>query len=329
MKKRVLTGIKPTGTPHIGNYLGAIKPSLSLMNDGDVECLFFIADIHALTTIHNSKQLQNNVYEIACTWLACGLDPNNVVFYKQSSIAEIFELCVILTNFTPKGLMNRAHAYKAQSESNLEKSLDIDHNINMGLYNYPILMAADILLFDTDLVPVGQDQKQHIEIARDIAQYFNNKFGSKLKLPNELITKGLEVLIGTDGRKMSKSYNNVIPLFSSSDVLKKSIFSIMTDSSMPNEPKETDSAIFKLYRGFATGDEIESFSNAFTRGISWREAKEELWRVVEREVGPMRERYNYFMENKCEVDNILLEGAAKAKILAGKKIDKVRRTLGI
>ena len=329
MKKRVLTGIKPTGTPHIGNYLGAIKPAISLMNQEDVECFFFIADFHALTTIRNAKQLKNHIYEIACTWLACGLDPDKAIFYRQSAISETFELFSILTNLTPKGLMNRAHAYKAQVEKNEECDLDSDHNVNMGLYNYPILMAADILLFDSDFVPVGQDQKQHIEIARDIAQYFNNTFDSKLKLPNELITKGAATLLGTDGRKMSKSYNNVIPLFSTDKELRKSIFSIVTDSTAPDEPKDTNSTVFQLYKEFATPEELECFRSRFDNGISWGEAKEELFTVLKRELAPMREKYNYFIDNRQLVDEILQSGAEKARVLARRRMEKVRKTIGI
>ncbi len=325
----MLTGIKPTGTPHIGNYLGAIRPAISVMHETDVECFYFIADFHALTTIHNAKELKNNIYKIACTWLACGLDPEKVVFYRQSSIYETFELFSILTNMTPKGLMNRAHAYKAQIEENERVGADCDYGVNMGLYNYPILMAADILLFDSDYVPVGQDQKQHIEIARDIAQYFNNKFESKLKLPSPLITEGVATLPGTDGRKMSKSYHNVIPLFSTDKDLHKSIFSIITDSTAPNEPKNMDSTVFKLYKEFASHEETQIFSSKFINGISWGEAKEELYTVVQRELSPMREKYEYYIANPQIVDDILQKGAEKARIIANNRIKKVRKTIGI
>lgn len=329
MKKRILTGIKPTGVPHLGNYLGAIKPALNIMNDDSVDCFFFIADFHALTTIHNAKDLRENIRKIACTWLACGLDPDKVVFYRQSAIPEIFELFSVLTNLTPKGLMNRAHAYKAKQEENRRIGVDLDMNINMGLYNYPVLMAADILLFDTDYVPVGQDQKQHIEIARDIAQHFNNVFEGKLRIPSELISEEVATLIGTDGRKMSKSYNNVIPLFSTAKELRKSVFSIVTDSTSPDEPKDKNSLVFKLYQEFAQPNEILNFQTKFDLGISWGEAKEELYRVVEREISPMREKYNYFYNNYTLVDEMLREGADKARAIAKRRMEKVRKTIGL
>lgn len=329
LKKRILTGIKPTGTPHIGNYLGAIKPALSLMEDENAECFYFIADIHALTTVDNKKDLQQHIYEVACTWLACGLDPDKAIFYRQSDISDIFELFSILTNLTPKGLMNRAHAYKAATDRNRAANKEIDDGINMGLYNYPILMTADILLFNTDFVPVGLDQKQHIEIARDIANYFNHRYGSNIKLPEELISEEVMTLPGIDGRKMSKSYDNVIPLFESEKVLRKRIFSIVTDSTGPNEPKDLNNTIYQIYKAFASDEEIKIFAEKLNSGISWAEAKEELFVVVNNYLAPMREKYNFYMNNKNVVDEILNKGAERAKMLAKNRMNKIRKSVGL
>ena len=221
--KRILTGIKPTGYAHIGNYFGAIKPAIEKSKNPENECFYFIADYHALTTLKTKEELKEYTYNIACTWLACGLDPEKVVFYKQSDVPEVFDLNWVLSNVTPKGLMNRAHAYKAVVEKNEEQNQDKDFGVNMGLYNYPILMAADILLYDTNLVPVGLDQKQHIEIARDIAEYFNKKYGTCFVEPDCLIDEESAVLVGLDGRKMSKSYGNTIQLFTDEKTLQKSI----------------------------------------------------------------------------------------------------------
>lgn len=329
MKKRILTGIKPTGIPHIGNYFGAIKPAISLMEDESAECFYFIADIHALTTIDNKKDLQQHIYEVACTWLACGLEPDKAIFYRQSDISDIFELFSILTNLTPKGLMNRAHAYKAATDGNRATSKEMDYGINMGLYNYPILMAADILLFNTDFVPVGLDQKQHIEVARDIASYFNHRYNSNIKLPEGLISEDVMTLPGIDGRKMSKSYNNIIPLFESEKMLRKKIFSIVTDSTGANEPKDLDNTIYQIYKAFVTDEKIREFAEKFNSGISWAEAKEELFVAANNYLAPMREKYNYYMNNKDVVDKILNRGAERAKMLAKNRMNKIRKTVGL
>ena len=245
MKQVVLTGIKPTGTPHIGNYLGAIKQAIEMSENSEYDNFYFIADYHALNSLKTKEDLQQFYRELACTWLACGLNPEKVMFYRQSQVPETTELCWILMNVTPKGLMDRAHAYKACTQANKERGVDPDDGINMGLYNYPILMAADILLFNTKFVPVGKDQKQHVEMARDIAKYFNKKYGYTLVVPQERIQEQTATLVGLDGRKMSKSYGNQIPLFCDEQKLKKLISSIKTDSSLPNEPKSTDCTIFE------------------------------------------------------------------------------------
>lgn len=325
MKRVILTGVKPTGTPHVGNFFGAIKPAIELGAD-----FLFIADYHALTTVKNAKELQGFVREIACTWLACGLDPSKTIFYKQSDIPEIFELAIILANITPKGLLNRAHAYKAIVQAAGDES-----TINMGLFNYPILQSADILAFGTTHVPVGQDQKQHIEICADIAKAFNAKFGQNLPLtsifkpPEALIQPGVATIPGLDGRKMSKSYGNQIPLFVPPNELKKYIMRITTDSSTPTEPKPTDHVLFGLYSLFATPAEVKTMRTKFQQGIGWGEVKSSLFEVANRTLTPMRERYEYYMKNYGEVEKILNDGAVKAREVARKTLDRVRKAVGV
>ena len=328
--KRVLTGIKPTGYAHLGNYFGAIKPAIELSNNSDYDCFYFIADYHALTTLKTKEEFAEYTKNLACTWLACGLDPNKVMFYKQSDIKEDFELNWILCNVTPKGLMNRAHAYKAVVEKNAESGQDADGNVNMGLYNYPILMAADILLFGTNLVPVGLDQKQHIEIARDIANYFNNKYKKNvLVVPEELIQKEVQILVGLDGRKMSKSYDNTIKLFGTEKELQKSINRIVTDSKLPGEPKDLDCTINKIYKLFATEAQQKEFENKLLSGLSWGEAKKELFEIANNYLKPMREKFNYYMDNYNLVEDMLKQGAEKARQIAKKCLSEVRKVIGV
>lgn len=328
MKKTILTGIKPTGVVHIGNYFGAIKPALNAITD-DCDCYFFIADYHALNTIKNKEVLKNYVEDVACVWLGCGLDEKNVCFYKQSAISEICELSVLLSNVTPKGLLNRAHAYKAILEENRQKKLDDDASVNMGLFNYPLLMTADILAMNANFVPVGQDQKQHIEIARDIAKYFNNTYGKMFVLPEEILDKNTNVIDGLDGRKMSKSYNNIIPLFLDDEKLKKSIMQIKTDSTLPNEKKDKNSLVFKYYSLFASKEEIENFSKQFDEGISWAQAKIQLFEVAKRSLLPIREKYLYYKSNPQLVEKILKDGALKASKKAKETLEKVKELIGI
>ena len=314
-KKVVLTGVKPTGIPHVGNYFGAIKPAIELGAN-----FLFIADYHALTTVKNAKELKSLVKELACVWLACGLDPAKTVFYKQSDVPEIFELATILYNITPKGLLNRAHAYKASNDQ---------ENINMGVYNYPVLMSADILAFDTTHVPVGRDQEQHLEIAKHIAKAFNAVFGQTLVPPDSLISKDVATIPGLDGRKMSKSYGNQIPLLTSESDLKKHIMRITTDSSPPTDPKPTDHVLFQLYELFATAQETESMRAKFGAGIGWGTVKSDLFVVADRMLTPMRGKFNYYMENYAEVETILANGATKARERAKKVLDRVRKAVGV
>ena len=329
MKKRILTGIKPTGYAHLGNYFGAIKPAIELSKEKDFECFYFIADYHALTTLKTKEEMDEYSYNIACTWLACGLDPNKIVFYRQSDIPEVFELNWILSNVTPKGLMNRAHAYKAIVERNDEEGQEKDFGVNMGLYNYPILMAADILLFKSNLVPVGLDQKQHIEIARDIANSFNNKYGNVFTLPEDYIQENVATLVGLDGRKMSKSYGNQIQLFTQENVLKKSINKIVTDCKLPGEPKDVDCTVNKLYKLFASKEKAEDFKERLKGGLAWGEAKKELFEVANEFIKPMREKFFYYQEHKDEVDKILLAGAEKARPIAKDVLSRVRKAIGV
>ena len=327
--KRILTGIKPTGYAHIGNYFGAIKPAIDLSENNDFDCYYFIADYHALTTLKTKEEFEEYSKNIACAWLACGLDPNKVVFYRQSDIKEDFELNWILCNVTPKGLMNRAHAYKACVEKNQEAGLDGDNNVNMGLYNYPILMAADILLYETNLVPVGLDQKQHIEIARDIANYFNNKYKKVFVLPEEYIKKEVQTLVGLDGRKMSKSYGNTIKLFGTEKELQKSINRIVTDSKLPGEPKDLDCTLNKIYKLFATETEQKEFDDKLKNGLAWGDAKKELFELANSFIKPMREKFDYYMAHYDEVEKILQEGAEKARKIAKEVLSKVRKAIGV
>lgn len=323
--KTVLTGIKATGMPHLGNYLGAIRPAIKSV-DGNNRCLFFIADYHALTSIRDPKLFKEYAYEGAAVWLALGLDPDKAIFYKQSDIPEIFELTWILSCLTSKGDMNRAHSYKDKVQKNIDKGVDPDKDINMGLYNYPVLMSADILLFDTDSVPVGKDQVQHIEIARSIASRVNEIFGEgTLKEPQENIQSG-ELILGLDGRKMSKSYDNSIPLFTTEKKLKKLINKITTDSSAPEEPKDPDnSQIMDLYKLFAKPEEISSLSKRYQEGIGWGHAKLELFEVVNRELKDSRAEFEKLIQDKTYLDEVLKKGADKARAIGTKVLDRVKK----
>lgn len=329
MKQISLTGIKPTGILHLGNYFGAIKPAIEMNNDGDYDNYYFIADYHALNKLKTKDEMKDYTKQLACAWLACGLDKQNVYFYRQSQIHETTELCWILMNVTPKGLMDRAHAYKACVEANLAANKDPDDGINMGLYNYPILMAADILLCNAKFVPVGADQKQHVEMARDMAKYFNKKYGYSLVIPQERITESVATLEGLDGRKMSKSYGNQIPLFCDEATLKKLIMSIKTDSSLPTEPKSTDCTVFHYYKLVATPEELAKMENRFAEGISWAEAKTELFNVMNNFLKPMRDKYNYYMEHYDEVERILTKSEEKVRIVAQETLERVRKAIGV
>lgn len=329
MKNRCLTGIKPTGYAHLGNYFGAIKPAIEMADNETLDCFYFIADYHALTTVKTKEEMQDYTYNIACTWLACGLDPSKVVFFKQSDIPEDLELNWILCNLTPKGLMNRAHAYKACVEQNALKGEDTDAGVNMGLYNYPILMSADILLFNATTIPVGQDQTQHVEIARDIATAFNNRYGKTFVLPESYVQKETSILVGLDGRKMSKSYGNTIQLFTDEKTLQKSINKIVTDSRLPGEPKDDNNTICKLYKLFASEEQYANFVEKLSHGLAWGEAKKELFALVNEYIKPMREKFEYYQTHRTEVDAILAVGAKKARMVASLCLEKVKKAIGV
>ena len=330
--KRILTGIKPTGSPHLGNYLGAIRPALALAQRPDAQALYFIADYHALTTVHDGDKLDALSREIAATWLAFGLDPEKVVFYRQSAVPEVFELAWIFACFTSKGWMNKAHAYKAKvAEAAAAGNPDPDAGINMGLYEYPVLMAADIVLFDVDLVPVGKDQIQHVEIARDIAQRMNHVYGEGLlKLPEAQVDENTAIVPGLDGRKMSKSYDNTIPLFAPPKQLRKIVNKIVTDSTPPEAPKDPDtSMIFQLYRLFATPEQTAALRDRYQQGIGWGEAKGALADVLEATLAGPRERYQALIADRAGLDAVLARGAERARAMAKPVLDRVRQAVGI
>ncbi len=328
MEKIVLTGIKPTGRVHIGNYFGAIKPAIELSKAQDTKCLFFLADYHALNIMKDAKQFKQTCYDASACWLACGLDPNKVLFYRQSDIEEVFKLNWILSNVTPKGLMNRAHAYKAMVENNLQNGSDPDAGVNMGLYNYPILMAADILLMNSNLVPVGLDQKQHVEIAKEIARMFNSNYGETFVMPDELISKSVGTIVGTDGRKMSKSYGNVIPMFCPENELKKIINRIVTDSTPVDEPKSTDCSIFKIYSLFATPEQIKEMEEKFAKGIGWGEVKKQTFELINSVISPMREKYDYYISHPEIIDEIFEKSAIEVRKIAKDTLNRVEKAIG-
>jgi len=336
-KRRVLTGITTSGTPHLGNYVGAIRPAIAASRRADVESFYFLADYHALVKCDDPARVQRSTLEIAASWLACGLDPDKVFFYRQSDIPEIPELTWMLTCITPKGLLNRAHAYKAAVDQNTGGGDDQDAGINAGLYMYPVLMAADILIFKAHEVPVGRDQVQHLEIARDIAQRFNHLYADSLAqaktafvLPEVRIEENVATLPGTDGRKMSKSYNNTIPLWLSSKDLKKAILGIVTDSRAPGEAKDAESSnIFAIYQAFASAAETAEMRRAFEAGIAWGEAKQKLFERIDAELAAPRARYEALIANPAQIERQLVAGAAKARERAGAFMEKLRWAVGV
>lgn len=335
MTTRVLTGITTSGTLHIGNYVGAIRPAIAASRKADTENFFFMADLHALIKCQDPDRIERSRLQIAATWLAAGLDPNRVVFYRQSDIPEIPLLNWILTCSTSKGQMNRAHAYKAALDANVESNEDPDAGISMGLYCYPILMAADILIFNAHKVPVGKDQIQHLEMARDVATRFNFLYAPKDKpffvMPEAVVDTTHEVLPGLDGRKMSKSYNNVIPLFEGgAKAIKEAIFSITTDSRLPGEPKDPDStSLTAIYEAFSTAEEAQAFRARLIGGLGWGDAKQELFDKIEAEIGPMRQRYEELMSDPAKIEAILQEGAKKARAIAIPFMEEITKAIGL
>ncbi|HWP19518.1 MAG TPA: tryptophan--tRNA ligase [Burkholderiaceae bacterium] len=341
MTVRVLTGITTTGTPHLGNYAGAIRPAIAASRAHGVESFFFLADYHALIKADDADRVARSRLEIAATWLACGLDPEKVTFYRQSDIPEIPQLTWLLTCVAAKGLLNRAHAYKAAVDRNVAAGEDPDAGVTAGLYMYPVLMAADILAFGAHRVPVGRDQIQHIEMARDIGQRFNHIYGDAwrratgqagepLVLPEVQIDENVATLPGLDGRKMSKSYDNTIPLFAPPVELKKLVMSIVTDSRAPGEPKDTEgSSLFQLYQAFATPAQAEEMRHAFADGIGWGDAKQRLLLRIEEAVAPLREQYAQLVARPAQLEEILQEGARKARDVTVPLLDGLQRAVGL
>ena len=325
--KVVLTGIKPTGTPHLGNYVAALKPLIEMAKTN--KTFVFIADLHALNIIHDPKLIRQHTYEIAAILMALGLNLDNAILFRQSDVVQVSQLTTMLMNVTPKGLMNRAHSYKAAVDKNTAVGADADAGINMGLYTYPILMAADILLYNSDIVPVGADQKQHVEFARDIAGYFNHIYGETFKLPEPMIGADTGIIPGLDGRKMSKSYDNVIPLFAPESELKKKIMRIITDSKLPAEPKNPDeSTIFQLYKHFANENEIADFRVRFENGgMGYGDAKKILFEKINSVLATSRMEYERLMANTDELDAVLANGAPRARAVAEQTYERVRRAM--
>ena len=327
---RFLTGITPSGTPHLGNYVGSIRPSVQASRRTDVESFYFLADYHALIKIDDPARIQRSPLEIAASWLAAGLNPERVTFYRQSDVPEIPELTWLLTCVTSKGLLNRAHAYKAAVDQNTAAQQEPDASVNAGLFMYPVLMAADILMFNAHQVPVGRDQVQHIEMARDIAQRFNHLYGEHFTLPEAAIEESVATLPGLDGRKMSKSYDNHIALFAPRAQLKKLVAGIVTDSRAPGEAKETEgSALFQIYQAFASADETAALRRAYAEGIAWADAKYMLFERIDREIAPMREQYTALMADPARIEQILLAGAEKARAIARPFTAELRRAVGL
>ena len=328
---RFLTGITPSGTPHLGNYAGMMRPAIEASRDKKVENFYFLADYHALIKCQDPDRVQRSTIEIAASWLAAGLDPEHVTFYRQSDIPEIPELTWFLTCVTGKGLLNRAHAYKASVDKNNAAGTEPDDGVTAGLFMYPVLMGADILVFNAHKVPVGRDQVQHLEMARDMASSFNHIYsGEYFTLPEAVVEESVATLPGLDGRKMSKSYNNTIPLFASRDQLKKLINSITTDSRAPGEAKEVEgSALFQIYQAFASEEETAALRKLYAEGIAWGDAKQMLFERIDREIAPMRERYEYLIAHPAELEEILQAGAIKARKLATPLLQQLRSAVGI
>lgn len=334
-RKRVLTGINTTGTLHIGNYVGAIRPAIRDSRNPDVESFFFLADLHALIKCQDPARIERSRMQIAATWIAAGLDPERVTLYRQSDIPEIPLLCWMFDCVMGKGLLNRAHAYKAAVDAAVAAGRDPDADVSMGLFSYPVLMAADILMFNAEEVPVGHDQLQHLEMARDAAARFNNLYASPehpfFVMPQATGGSNIEVLPGLDGRKMSKSYNNVIPLFEGGRAaLENAIGRIVTDSRAPGEPKDPDStSLTVIFDAFATPEESTAFRAELRDGLGWGEAKKRLVQQIDAEIGPMRSRYEELMARPAVLEEILQEGARKARLITVPFMERLRNAVGL
>ena len=328
--KTVLTGITTTGSPHLGNYVGAIKPAITASKDDNARSFYFLADYHALIKCQDPAQVHQSTLEIAATWMAFGLDTDKAYFYRQSDIPEVAEITWYLTCVAAKGLMNRAHAYKAAVQNNAQNNEDPDFGVTMGLFSYPILMAADILTFNAHEVPVGRDQIQHVEMARDMAQRFNHIYGEHFVLPKAVVDDNTAILQGLDGQKMSKSYNNTIPLFGTEKQLRKKINQIKTNLLEPGDPKDPDtSAVFQIWNAFANPEQTQTMRKAFEEGIAWGESKKQLFELINSELAEPRERYNELMSHPAHVEETLLAGAEKARVHSSKLLADLRHAVGI
>lgn len=329
-KQTILTGITTSGTPHLGNYVGAIKPAIVASKNPDVSSYYFLADYHSMVKCGDPERVRQSTLEIAATWLALGLDTSEAVFYRQSDIPEIPELTWFLSCSTAKGLMNRSHAYKAAVQENQNAGEDPDYGINMGLFNYPILMTADILMFNAHKVPVGKDQLQHLEMARDIAARFNHQYGEHFVLPEAVVDDSAKLIPGQDGRKMSKSYNNTIPLWLPEKKLRKAIMKIKTNSLEPGERKDPeDSTLLTIYSAFANSDKQAQMAQAYRDGIAWGEAKQLVFEYINAELSEARERYNELLSKPAVIEDELLRGAEKAREYATPLMQKLRNAVGI
>lgn len=326
-----LTGITTSGTPHLGNYVGAIRPAVESSKNPDLTSYYFLADYHSLIKNHDPKMRKQSALEIAAAWIALGLDYKNCVFYRQSDIPEIPELTWILTCLTAKGLMNRAHAYKAAAQDNEENgNKDADKGVTMGLFSYPVLMAADILMFNAKKVPVGKDQIQHLEMTRDIAARFNHLYKKLFILPEVVVDETSAVLSGLDGRKMSKSYNNFIPLFDTEKRFRKMIMKIQTNSLGPDEPKDPDTCtLFSIFQAFASESETKALAERYRAGIAWGTAKQDLFEYINEILKDPRETYNELIQNPGDIESILQQGAVKAREFSAPFLDKIKKSIGI
>ena len=328
--ERFLTGITPSGTPHLGNYVGSIRPSVAASLRSGVQSFYFLADYHALIKIDDPARIQRSTLEIAASWLACGLDPDKVIFYRQSDVPEIPELTWFLSCVLGKGVLNRAHAYKAAVDKNTAAGLDTDADVNVGLFMYPVLMGADILMFNAHQVPVGRDQVQHIEMARDMANSFNHRYGQHFTAPEAAIEDNVATLPGLDGRKMSKSYDNTIPLFAPRAQLQKLIGGIVTDSKAPDEPKSVEgSALFQIYQAFASMPETDALRQAYANGIAWGDAKQLVFERIDQELAPKRAAYEALINNPGKIETIFQAGAVKARAIATPFMAELRHAVGL
>ena len=330
-KTRVLTGITTTGTPHLGNYVGAIRPAIAASKRPGVRPFFFLADLHALIKCQEPERVQRSTLEIAAVWLALGLDTEHAVFYRQSDVPEIPELSWMLQCVTAKGLMNRAHAYKAAVQANTEAGVeDQDAGVSMGLFGYPVLMAADILMFNADKVPVGKDQVQHLEMARDIAGRFNHLYGEHFVPPQAVVDEEVAVLTGLDGRKMSKSYDNVIPVFQPTNALRKLIMRIKTNSLEPGAPKDPETCtLFAIYRAFANAEQVAALRERYAAGIGWGDMKQLLYETIDAELKEARVRYDALMQEPARIEEVLQAGAKKARAISAPFLQRLRHAVGL